>query len=84
MLARAEPLASDLHHLSVAELVIQDPAADAVARLEDDDRSSARAQLARGDEAREARPDHDHVRFVRSGLVHGRTLSRPAGLQPRP
>jgi hypothetical protein len=52
-LRRPHPLAADFDHLAARELVVQDSAADAVARLEDERLASERLELEGRRQARE-------------------------------
>ena len=56
VLRRADPLPADLDDVvGAGDRMVQQPPADAVARLEHDDRPARGLEVARGDEAGEAR-----------------------------
>jgi hypothetical protein len=77
LLGRPDPLAADLDHLAVADLLVEQAAADAVARLEHDRPLAGGGNPAGGDKPGEARSDDRDVSFNRIvgrssiGLRHG-------------
>ena len=75
VLRRPDPLAADLHDLAVAEVLVQQPAADAIARLEHDHRGAAGQQVAGRHEAREPGADDGHVGLAQCSLAHRATVS---------
>ena len=81
VLGRADPLAADLDHLAVADVVVQHPAAHPLAGLEHHDRGPARHERPSGAEPRQPRPHHHDVGVVCAWLRQaGWTL--PARLLP--
>ena len=65
VLRRADPLAAHLHHLAVADRLVEDPPSHSAAGLEDDHRRAGRLEVASGHEPGEARAHDDHVRLER-------------------
>ncbi len=59
-LIRSDPLAAELVGLA-ADLGVEQPPADAIACLEDDDLAPGRDELGRGDQAGKSSTDHRDV-----------------------
>ncbi len=57
-------------------LLVEQPAAHAVARLDHRDRGARGLQVARGDQARQPRADDRHVRLAQGPLAHRPTVYR--------
>ena len=78
ILGRADERAAPLGYVTTLQLVAGDPAADAIARLDDRDREAGALDLEGGTQPGEARTDDDHV-----GLDPSAPPSSTAG-GPRP
>ena len=61
VLRRPDPLTADLDDLPAADLLVEDPPANAVERLEHDDRATGGHELARRHEAGEPGSDDEEV-----------------------
>ena len=81
ILGRADERRAALGDVAVAEVVIPDPAADAVARLEHDHRVTGARDLPGGRQPGDPRPDDDHVRVA--GDARAAALGGVGGLGQR-
>ncbi len=75
LLGRTDPLAADLDHLALADLLVEQPAADPVTRLDHDRLRSGGEETTGGDETGEPGPDDRDV-----GLNRVASASLPGAL----
>ena len=61
VLSRADPLAADLNHLAIADRLVQQSPADALAGLEHQDRPACRRELPGGRQAGKPGPHDDDI-----------------------
>ncbi len=64
VLAGADPLPAELHHLAIADRLVEHPAPDPVAGLHHEYLAARRGQLARGHEPGQPGAHHNELRFV--------------------